>query len=118
MTALGSASVFGTPPATGRSSWGTVCGPLYSVGPHPAMSSEQRAACFDADPELFFAPDGAEGRGWTGHLAKRLCRRCPVGAACLAWALRAGPYLHGVYGGTNANERDTIRARRRREAVS
>lgn len=63
-----------------------------------------RAACRDEDPELFFA----DGTGYPSQLkiekAKQVCRRCPVKAQCLAWALGVGDDW-AVCGGKTAAER-------------
>lgn len=59
----------------------------------------------EEDPELFFPP----GTSWQGHAdqaaeAKAQCRRCPVAAACLRWALDTiEPYA--IAGGTTPRER-------------
>ncbi len=70
----------------------------------------QRAACREADPELFFPVGRLRERGQltlAGHQAadaKVICGRCPVTASCLAFALesRAEP---GVWGGLDEDER-------------
>jgi WhiB family transcriptional regulator, redox-sensing transcriptional regulator len=68
-----------------------------------------KAACHDADPELFF-PIGTTGPGLVqiGE-AKRICRACPAQAPCLAWALENG-VADGIWGGTTHDERRAIRA--------
>jgi WhiB family redox-sensing transcriptional regulator len=52
--------------------------------------------------------------------AKAVCARCPVRTACLEFAIATNqPY--GIWGGTNASERRSIRRRRlaeRRRAAS
>jgi WhiB family redox-sensing transcriptional regulator len=67
-----------------------------------------RAACRDADPELFFP----EGAGWRAlqeaAQAKRICAVCPVRDLCLNWALLHGAAF-GIWGGRTEHER---RARR------
>ncbi|MEU2762965.1 WhiB family transcriptional regulator [Streptomyces sp. NPDC007094] len=73
------------------------------------------AACLDEDPDLFF-PIGTTGPAIAqAEEAKAVCRRCPVMEACLDWALESGQD-HGVWGGTDENERRRIhrRAARRR----
>ena len=42
-------------------------------------------------------------------LAEALCAGCPVAARCLAYAL-ADPSLLGVWAGTDAREREAMRA--------
>jgi WhiB family transcriptional regulator, redox-sensing transcriptional regulator len=68
-----------------------------------------KAACHDADPELFF-PIGTTGPALVqiGE-AKRICRACPAQAPCLAWALENG-VADGIWGGTTHDERRAIRA--------
>jgi len=66
------------------------------------------AACRDADADLFF-PVGPMGPGLRQiDQAKRICRACPVQAACLAWAIDHG-ITSGVWGGTTEDERRTLR---------
>jgi WhiB family transcriptional regulator, redox-sensing transcriptional regulator len=89
-------------------------GPMYAVGPHPALYRNDHA-CLGLPEDMFFAPDGPEGRGWKAYPGRRVCRRCVVLEDCRAWAIAAGPELHGLYGATTAKERDAIRAERRRE---
>jgi WhiB family transcriptional regulator, redox-sensing transcriptional regulator len=57
-----------------------------------------KAACHDADPELFF-PIGTTGPALVqiGE-AKRICRACPAQAPCLVWALENG-VADGIRGG-------------------
>lgn len=92
--------------------------PRMRVG-DPVRDSEWRpfAACLDApDPDLFF-PVAHPGSGLEmeqAEKAKAVCRRCPVVAACLAWADATGQGW-GVFGGLTPNER---RAARRREQVA
>lgn len=72
-----------------------------------------RAACRDADTDLFFPssygrPEDAETAG-----AKTFCRRCDVRFECLEYALAAR--IHdGIFGGFTARER--LRIGRRRSA--
>lgn len=70
-----------------------------------------RAACRDADPELFFAvgtsgkhakPDPRTAR------AKMICRGCCVRDDCLGYAL-AHPSVHGTWGGLTEQERVAYR---------
>lgn len=71
-----------------------------------------RAACRDADPELFF-PVGESGPALRQiATAKAVCSRCPVTEDCLAWALQAG-HEQGVWGGQDAAERRDLRRRAR-----
>lgn len=73
------------------------------------------AVCRDEDPDLFF-PIGTTGPAIAqAEEAKALCRTCPVMEACLDWALESGQD-HGVWGGTDEEDRRRIqrRATRRR----
>jgi WhiB family transcriptional regulator, redox-sensing transcriptional regulator len=67
---------------------------------------QQRGACRQVDPSLFFGPEG-EGRAqrrFRESAAKAVCACCPVRAACRAFALATGePY--GIWGGTTETER-------------
>lgn len=64
----------------------------------------RRAACQEADPELFF-PVTAQGPAADEIArAKALCAGCPVRRQCLQFAL-ATRQLHGVWGGTTEDER-------------
>lgn len=68
----------------------------------------QRAACRDADPELFF-PVSEVGPGAVQVAeAKAVCAACPVREACLAYALDDG-LDDGVFGGLTPTERRTLR---------
>ncbi|MGW1243257.1 WhiB family transcriptional regulator [Streptomyces bobili] len=70
----------------------------------------QRAACRHEDPELFF-PIGTSGPALLQtEQAKAVCRRCPVRAQCLEWALKTDQSL-GVWGGTSETERRALKRR-------
>jgi len=60
--------------------------------------------CAQTDPDAFFPEKGGSTRE-----AKAVCRRCPVSAECLAYAL-ANDARFGVWGGTS--ERDRRRMKR------
>lgn len=60
-----------------------------------------QAVCVDADPETFF-PDPADHHGV--EFAKSYCRRCPVAADCLQYALELDARF-GIWGGTTPNQR-------------
>jgi hypothetical protein len=74
-----------------------------------------RAACRDADPEIFF-PVATTGPALARQEAAALayCARCPVRAQCLAFALDALPY--GIAGGMTEDRRRTLRRARERTA--
>ena len=71
-----------------------------------------QAACRDVDADLFF-PAGNTGAA-VGHIkaAKAVCRRCPVQAACLRFALETHQEA-GVWGGQDEDERRKLRRRQR-----
>ena len=60
------------------------------------------AACADADPNLFFAPEGEEldDRKAREAEARGTCARCPVRRPCLAWAMAQG-IEDGIWGGVD-----------------
>ena len=67
-----------------------------------------RAACRDADPELFF-PEGTSGRALEeAARAKLVCSGCPVRARCLDWAQAHGASF-GIWGGRTEQERHAQR---------
>lgn len=70
------------------------------------------SACRDEDPELFF-PVGNSGPALLQIAeAKTVCRRCPVAANCLTWALESGQE-NGVWGGMSEDERRALTRRNR-----
>ena len=75
-----------------------------------ARDWRHRAACRDADPELFF-PVAGSGPVLAAAEARALawCAVCPVRAQCLAFALDALPY--GIAGGMTAEQRRTLHRR-------
>jgi WhiB family redox-sensing transcriptional regulator len=83
--------------------------------PWPVFSSyewQQDGACAQADPSLFFHPDGERGPARrlreVGALA--VCGVCSVLDTCRTHALSVRePY--GVWGGTTESERETIHVR-------
>ena len=67
-----------------------------------------RAACRNADPDLFF-PEGAAGPTLQAvDQARRLCGACPVQARCLDWALDHH-VAFGIWGGLTEGERRDLR---------
>lgn len=84
--------------------------------PWPVYSNyewQHRGACAEADPNLFFHPDGERGpaRRLRELSALAVCADCPVLEACRRHALRVRePY--GVWGGTTERERELIYVRR------
>jgi WhiB family redox-sensing transcriptional regulator len=66
--------------------------------------------CGQVAPELWFLEHGADS-----NAVKAICGRCPVIAACLAWAIDTDQ-LHGIWGGMTRTERIREVARRRAAA--
>lgn len=76
-----------------------------------------RAACQQADPELFF-PIGTvtDQAARQVKAAKAVCGPCPVRVRCLSYALEAMP--EGIWGGTTVDERRAARRRPFRQQVN
>ena len=64
-----------------------------------------RAACLQADPEVFYPEKGGSSRA-----AKRVCQTCPVQAECLSYAL-ANDERFGIWGGMSERERRQFKRR-------
>lgn len=74
------------------------------------MTSRNRAACLDEDPELFF-PTGTTGPALDQiEQAKLVCRRCEVLETCLEWAIESRQEA-GVWGALSADERRALERR-------
>jgi len=56
----------------------------------------------ETDPEVFFPEGNAPAA-----VAKAVCRRCPVAAECLEWAL-AHAEGFGVWGGLSVKQRHAL----------
>lgn len=68
----------------------------------------RRAACQGEDPELFF-PVGSAGPALAQIAeAKKICARCLVSRACLAFAMTTGQQ-YGIWGGLTEDERRQLR---------
>ena len=82
--------------------------------PDPAPSVGEdwrfRALCAHESPDLFFPIGDSVRAAQQVAEAKRVCARCPVQQACLAWALERGP-VEGIFGGTDQTERRAMRHR-------
>jgi len=79
------------------------------------MDWRDHAACRTEHPELFF-PVGTTGPARRQLArAKLVCHRCPVTAACLAWAMDTGQ-RYGVWGGLSEDERHELQRRSSRIA--
>ncbi len=71
---------------------------------------ENRAACREVDPEIFFKPRGSAADTPEAQEAKRICRGCPVIRECGTYALRHGVEF-GVWGGLTERERRALTKR-------
>jgi len=76
---------------------------------HRARCRDERYGGEGVDPELFF-PVSYEGAWAEARVAeaKAFCRRCPVIADCLRWAIVTGQD-EGVWGVTTPDERRALR---------
>jgi WhiB family redox-sensing transcriptional regulator len=74
-----------------------------------AWSWQERAACRDVNPDLFFAPEEERGmrRRARELVALSLCGTCPVRAECRAQAEAFGD-TYGVWGGTTEHQREVL----------
>jgi Transcription factor WhiB. len=72
----------------------------------PDFLRRGRPACGDYDPELFYPT--SEANMAAVEMAKSVCRRCPLRADCLSYALETGDDW-GIWAGTTARERRRIR---------
>lgn len=71
--------------------------------------------CAAVDPELFFPVYGGSAEE---ARAKTLCRMCPVKTPCREYALEAVPLVEGIWGATNATDRQRIRYARIEEQMA
>ncbi len=101
-------------PCSGRDAKGRAVTVLDMEAHRSLDSWRMRAACRDADTNLFF-PAGETGEALE-HVerAKAICRRCPVQEECLDYALAANEQS-GIWGGATEAERRSIRRRRARQ---
>jgi WhiB family transcriptional regulator, redox-sensing transcriptional regulator len=76
-----------------------------------------RAACRDADPELFFPLGTGPLARAQFRRAKNVCQRCEVQDPCLGWALSSGQQ-EGVWGGLDPDERRALRQRDARREMA
>ena len=75
------------------------------------MGWQTRAACRDADPELFFpASDDYTAAAVAAQVAvaRRVCLSCPVRIECLSWAVEVSED-YGLWAGMTPDERRAIR---------
>lgn len=67
-----------------------------------------KALCAEVDPDLFFPGKGDWAQAFR---AKVVCRSCEVTAKCLAYAVQ-NQEVHGIWGGTTAEQRKRLRGQR------
>lgn len=67
--------------------------------------------CTTEDPELFFPIGWGDEHTFQIKQAKAVCRKCPLMAGCLEFALETGDG-HAILAATTPAERDVIRRRR------
>jgi WhiB family transcriptional regulator, redox-sensing transcriptional regulator len=75
----------------------------------------RRAACQDAEADLFFPISASGAAAADIALAKRVCESCQVRPECLDYAL-ATRQPHGIWGGTTEDERRRLTERHRKAA--
>lgn len=68
------------------------------------MNWRELALCRQFDPDLWF-PEAGEGDN--GHIAKQVCRQCPVRLECLTDAIDRHE-REGIFGGFSRNKRAKI----------
>ena len=75
------------------------------------------AMCRGEDIAVFFAEDGERATSLERKYqeAKELCAGCPVAQHCLDYAI-ANNIKYGVWGGSDPDERGSLRRRRQRRA--
>lgn len=86
--------------------------PLAQVPSDVVWQWQERGACREADPTLFFHPQNERGlaRSRRDKAAKAVCASCSVRIECADYAIRARePY--GVWGGLTEEDRESIYAR-------
>ena len=81
------------------------------------MDWRHYAVCRDEDPELFFPVGTAGPAVRQTEEAKSVCRRCPVVAQCLQWAVTSDQET-GVWGGMSEDERRAAKRRAARQRTS
>ncbi len=71
------------------------------------MDWSARAACQDAEPDVFFPIGGSGALVDEVTAAKRICARCAVISECLSYAV-GNRVVHGVWGGLDEHERRAL----------
>jgi WhiB family redox-sensing transcriptional regulator len=77
-----------------------------------------RAACRNADPDIFYPPEDVAASSATYRPARAICRACDVRRQCLQEELKFAEWQqHGVRGGLTAKQRIAILRRRNGTSV-
>ena len=87
---------------------------LRLVIPEPD-SGVKPPPCTNEEPELFFPDSEIADHQHQIRQAKAVCRKCPMIANCLEFALETGDKW-AILGGTTPSERTVIQQRRQRKA--
>jgi WhiB family redox-sensing transcriptional regulator len=74
----------------------------------PTPDSEDKPACANVEPELFFPSYTTEEGAHTEALAKAVCARCPISFQCLEFAFHTGDKW-AILGGKTPAEREAMR---------
>lgn len=85
---------------------------------YSATGWQDDAICKGMDPDIFFWGTTKWGKVHNGPdrtQAKAVCAKCPVRRECLDYAIDNN-IMHGTWGGTNEDERASLRRRRLRDA--
>ena len=90
------------------------------TGPVRALPWADQALCAQTDPDLWYPEHGGVAYstidGDREQTAKSICKRCPVIAPCLDYALESRA-VEGIWGGMSERER-RIEAKRRAGEVA
>jgi len=71
------------------------------------LSWQERAACKEADTELFFPSDLGSRSYYDYEQINNYCNHCPVQQDCLEYALKNN-IMHGIWGGKSRKQRRAI----------
>ena len=82
-----------------------------------ATNWRSAGACLSADPDLFFPISSTGPAERQIARAKTICAGCAVRRECLEFAL-SNNQIHGIWGGTTAEDRQRERRRKRRAAAA
>ncbi len=91
--------------------------PAWMTFQFEEMEWVEDGLCRQVGPDLFFPSEVMVGTRMEERYrhkteARAICRKCPVQAECLEYALRYDN-LHGIWGGTTPNQRTRLRRKQR-----